>query len=370
MKNILLSVERRANLAPKVQKEIPYKEFKNAYIRADKSFWKTYKASLKSSHIRVFPSFYYKLIGVRLLRFLGLKEKTRKHSHFFGVALHWYFIKKKYLPIQADIIYKKPHTAILIYTKEKYVVKVAFSKNEQSRLKNEIFHQCAARKISSTKIFIPEILQEYHDEQFSFKKEVYVPGKKLNFSIVNNIEKHYSKVFAFMTDFYLANGITQKPVKEIYKKNQEILEFIRNHDYGNYIVSVSEKLISENKEVLLIQTHGDLSHHNVLYYDKELFIIDWGEAEYTLMHKDFYSSSYYPIEEYEKLLVRGRMNQELLYSFDEQLFIGKFISLLDYISQRWQNGNPSFKVYRKMKSMNKKLLKIAAKDQLIKKFNY
>lgn len=313
---------------------VPYKQFRKVWIRADISFWKIYFSVLKYSDIQFFPSISFKKWGVWLKALLKFRKGKRKKKPPIGIGMIWTWKEKIYLPIHADIIYIKGDVSVLVYKKSSSdcVIKIAHTLKAKNKLIKEIIQQKIALEIKSNLITIPEIIQVKQDNIF-FKRESYFRGKKLNYNSKSNLNRQYKKVFSFMVEFYLLHPIVMKSVGEVYQNNSCVIELIENQPKGHLVLKFFRELSQKDKKLIFIQTHGDLSHFNILYKKTTTAIIDWGESEFTFLYKDFLNSSYFPKNEYQLLIERAELDSNLLFNFEEQLFLGRFIKMHNRVSE-------------------------------------
>src|SRR5690606_6018367 len=103
------------------------------------------------------------------------------------LSFNWFFLKKEYFPLQADLIYHRHHHAILIYAKEMQVVKIGLTGWGKVKLQSEMDSQRCAFNIQQNKIIIPFIFKIHNQDDTMFYVQQLVEGKKLSFKNRNRL---------------------------------------------------------------------------------------------------------------------------------------------------------------------------------------
>lgn len=278
MKNyidILQRVEYQVDFLSKNAVDIPYKKVGDVWIKANHSLIKTYQKTLKNSELPIFPDSGYKTWGVFILSKLKGKEIKTNFKKLLGIGLNWRFLKKEYVPLQADILYYRTRAIVMVYTTERKVVKVALTKPGQRDMANETESQRTASAIAIPGISVSKIIQEFHDNGLDFTVEEYFIGKKQSFKDKKILEKNYAKVFDFMIEFYFKYPIELESLYDSRFLNHEFVEeYIKNVEGGETLLSIYKKLSVKEKKIIKCQIHGDLNHRNVLSNENQLCIID------------------------------------------------------------------------------------------------
>lgn len=312
------------------QDKIPYKRLDKIWIRADKPLSEIYRKSLNHSELQFYPSIDYKVWANWILTQLKLRKGKYKFSKLMGIQLNWLLIKKVYLPLHADIIYYRYHAAIMVYTSQEpnKVIKVALTKWGKTIMQTEIESQKLAGSIESKGIFIPAIVMDSHDEQLSCSVEEFFKGKKQSFKNKVILQGNYHKVFQFMLEFYLSNPIELKCLSDSeFLNHKEVENLIRNQENGETVIRIFKKLNAENKKMILCRIHGDLSHSNILADADKVCIIDWGKSKHHYLARDLDNSSYNTADIYEEFVTNAKIDKKEIYSYEEQLFLARFVEM-------------------------------------------
>lgn len=342
--------------------KLPYKRFNQVWIMADKPLKEIYSQSLKHSELQLYPSTKYKAWGLWLLTRLKLKKSSHKLSKLLGINLKWSFIKSTYLPLRADVIYYRYHAIIMVYTSlnPRKVIKLALTKWGKVLMESEIESQRLASALKSKDVFIPAILKYCDKESIDFSVEEYFEGKRQSFEDKVFLETNYQKVFQFLLEFYLSNPIELQDLSESeFLGHDFVEEFIRKRDNGEEVLSIFKKLHSKKKRMILSRIHGDLNHNNILSNGEQVCIIDWGKSKHHYLARDLDNSSYNTKGVFKELIKRAEIDEELIYSYDEQLFLGRFIELNRLIYNGITRKTISKDLYIWTKSQNALLLKMS-----------
>ncbi len=328
--HLLKKIEKLAHISDSEKSFKPYKEFKKVWIRADKPLRIIYKKNLQNSELHFFPNKNYRVWGVWILKLFGFKKTNRKLQKLLGIGLNWKFLKKQNLPLEADLIYYRHHTAILVYkgAEHRKVIKVALTKVGQTIMQPETNSQRLAASIQSKNIFIPAILQEYKDGDIYFTVEQYFEGKRQSFKNKKTLIANYHKVFEFLMKFYLKNPIQLKDLSESKFLNHTFVEgFIEKRNRGTEVLNIFKHLYSKRKKMILCVIHGDLNHNNILYDGSTVCIIDWGKSKLHYLSEDLDNTSYDTRSFYKEFIKKADIKNSEVYSYHEQLFLGRFVEL-------------------------------------------
>lgn len=127
IKNKLQDVERLFGITIKSEKlGIPYKRFNQTLIRADKPIMDIYASTLKNSELQFFVNKNVKAWVVYILNSF-LKKKKQPLKNLLGIKRVWRFLEVIDMPLHADIVYFRQRAVVMVYSKEKRVVKVALT---------------------------------------------------------------------------------------------------------------------------------------------------------------------------------------------------------------------------------------------------
>src|SRR5690554_358108 len=121
----------------KNQDAIPYKYFGKSWVRADKPIMELYATCIKSSELQFYPNKNYKswiLYGLNIIKGKKNKQSVKK---LLGIRLTWGLTKPGNFPLLADIIYYRHPSIIMVYTREKIVVKAALTDWGKKCMNNE-----------------------------------------------------------------------------------------------------------------------------------------------------------------------------------------------------------------------------------------
>lgn len=363
---ILQQVEKDAALLKEgdYNSELAYKRFGKVWIRADKPIKEQYLKTLKYSELRFYPCTNYKAWALWILRVFKLKNSSLKLKELLGIGLYWPFLQTTYLPLHADIIYGRMPSIILIYTslKEQKVVKVALTKAGKIQMKFEITSQRLASSIESKDIFIPKILSEDHEDEIDYSIEEYFAGRKHSFKNKKKLEANYQKVFRYLMKFYLKNPIQLQSLSENRFLNHDFVEkFIYKQEHGDEVVAMYKNLYAKKKQMILCRIHGDLSHGNVLENNGKVCIIDWGKSKLHYLARDLDSSSYDTEDFYREFLEKASIDENKVYSYHEQLFLGRFIEMNRLIHNGIKRKTINNHLYNWVKLQNEVLMKMGEK---------
>lgn len=360
---ILQQVEKRAGLHTEADHsvELPYKRFGQVWIRADKPIGNLYAETIKHSELPFYPETNYKAWAVWLLKLFKLKKDRQKFGKLLGLGLNWHFLKTEYFPLRADIIYYRRHAIIMIYASldEKKVVKVALSNWGKVTMKSEIASQRLASSIKSKDVFIPSVIAEFHDGSMDFTIEEYFAGKRLTFKDKKALEANFHKVFQFLMEFYLKNPIElQYLSKSKYLNHNFVEEFVKAQDQGENVISIYKRLYAKKKQMILCRIHGDLNHNNILLNKDEICIIDWGKSKLHYLSRDLDNSSYDTEGFYKEFMKKAKIDESKVYSYKEQLFLGRFIEMSRRIHNKIKHKTITTQFYSWTKYQNELLIKM------------
>lgn len=328
--HLLQQAEELADIDNAKKSAFPYKRWGNVWIRADKSLKEIYAQTLQYSEERFYPSSDYKEWGVWFLRLFQTNKNRRSFTKLMGIRWNWVFLKTESLPLQADIIYCRKHTIVMVYTslKVRRVLKMAVTDRGKSLLKSEIDNQKLASSIESKEVFVPSVIKEFPFEGCDVKVEEYFQGKKQSFRNKKILEANYYKVFQFLIKFYLKNQIQLQSLSDNGSLNhKKVEEFIENQSQGSQVLSVCRNLFAKKKKMIKCMVHGDLSHHNILSNNDTVCIIDWGRSKFDYISRDLDNSSFNTQHVFDEFVVQAQINPSEIYSYWEQLFLGRFIDL-------------------------------------------
>lgn len=322
--------EKLSGITLKVREEIklPYKQFNQIWIKADRPVMELYATSLKASELQFYPIKNLKAWAKFGLDFLKGNTEKIVFKKLLGIRFNWRFTKSADLPFHADIIYYRQRAVVMVYTKKKRVLKIALTKQGKKDMDNEIISQRLASNILSEHIFIPTIIQELRNEDINFTVEEYFEGKRQSFKNKSVLEANYHKVFQFLLRFYLSAPIELQALSESKFLNHDFVEeFIRKQTHGAEVVSIFRKLYAKEKKMILCRIHGDLSHNNILSNSDQVCIIDWGKSKQHYLARDLDNSSYNTECVFDEFIERAHIDKRVIYSYKEQLFLGRFIEM-------------------------------------------
>ena len=326
--DILQRAEHLADFLPKNAGKRPYKIVDTVWIKGDLPLIKTYRKTLKNSELPVFPNPNFKTWGSLVLQKLKGKKTNSNFRKLLGFGLIWNLLKKEYVPLNADIIYYRKRAIVMVYTTEKKVIKVALCNAGKRDMGNEVESQRLATSIAMPGICVSEIIKEFHENDLDFTLEEYFVGKKQSFKDRKILEANYDKVFKFLIEFYLKNPIELEGLSDSQYLNHDFVEeYIQNLEDGEALVSIYKKLLSRGRKMIKCRIHGDLNHNNVLSNGNQICIIDWGQSKHNYLALELNNSSYITKGVFEKFIERAGMDRNEIYSYEEQLFLGRFIEM-------------------------------------------
>jgi|SRR5690554_237295 len=360
--DILQRAEHLAGFIPQNAGKRPYKIVDNVWIKGDLPLIKTYHKTLKNSELPVFPNPNFKTWGVFVLQ--KLKDRNTNHNFrkLLGYGLSWSFLKKEYVPLNADIIYYRQRAVVMVYTEAKRVLKIAVTKQGKKDMDNEVISQRMASNIPSEYIFIPSIIQELRNEDIDFTVEEYFEGKRQTFKNKSVLEANYHKVFQFLLKFYLSAPMELQALSESKFLNHDFVEeFIRKQTHGAEVVSIFRKLYAKEKKMILCRIHGDLNHNNILSNSDQVCIIDWGKSKQHYLARDLDNSSYNTECVFDEFIERAHIDKRVIYSYKEQLFLGRYIEMNRLIHNGIVRKTITASLYNWTKSQNLKLKEMGDK---------
>src|SRR5690554_3040429 len=360
--DILQRAEHLAGFIPQNAGKRPYKIVDNVWIKGDLPLIKTYHKTLKNSELPVFPNPNFKTWGVFVLQ--KLKDRNTNHNFrkLLGYGLSWSFLKKEYVPLNADIIYYRQRAVVMVYTEAKRVLKIAVTKQGKKDMDNEVISQRMASNIPSEYIFIPSIIQELRNEDIDFTVEEYFEGKRQTFKNKSVLEANYHKVFQFLLKFYLSAPMELQALSGSKFLNHEFVEeFIRKQTHGAEVVSIFRKLYAKEKRMILCRIHGDLSHNNILIGNDKVCIIDWGKSKQHYLARDLDNSSFDTEDTYNNFVKQAKIDDSEVYSYREQIFLARFIEMSRLIHNGIKRNTSTPYLYSLTKSENMRLLKMGQK---------
>lgn len=356
----LQKAEQHAGFLPHTTVITPYKIVGDVWIKANYSLIKTYQKTLKNSELPIFPDSGYKTWGVFILSKLKGKETKTNFKKLLGIGLNWRFLKKEYVPLQADILYYRTRAIVMVYTTERKVVKVALTKPGQRDMANETESQRTASAIAIPGISVSKIIKEFHDNGLDFTVEEYFIGKKQSFKDKKILEKNYAKVFDFMIEFYFKYPIELESLYDSRFLNHDFVdEFIQNQEEGETVFSIYKMLFAKERKIIKCRIHGDLNHRNVLSNGNQLCIIDWGQSKLNYLALELNNSSYNTKHVFEKFIERAEIEQKEIYSYEEQLFLARYIEMNRSIHNRIKRNKLTHQLPALVDKEIKKLLKMS-----------
>lgn len=342
----------------------PYKHFDRVWIKADKPLAEIYNKTIRYSELRFYPNTNYKAWVVWILMNFKLKKGSRKLSYLLGFGYKWPFVKPVYLPLEADIIYYRYHTIIMVYTasNRKKVIKVALTPWGKTMMKSEAQSQRLANLIPSKDVVVPAILNEVHREDLNFSVEVYFEGRRNSLKDKRLLKSSYYKVFQFMLELYLSNPIELQNLSENkFLGHGFVEEFLSDQDQTKVVMTTFKKLFAIEKKMILCRIHGDLSNNNILVSGDKVCIIDWGKSKHHYLAHDLDNSSYNTQEVYAEFNRRAQMDDDAIYPYHEQLFLGRFIELNRLIHNGIKRKTMTPYFYSSIKQQTEVLRKMAEK---------
>lgn len=347
----------------KKQDKFPYKQYRGAWVKADSSIAKLYKKSLKYSEIQFYPNKSYKSWGVWFLTKLGFKKGTIELSSLLGILVNWPFLKINKLPLQADVIYYRKHTAVLIYAtlEIKKVIKVALSKHGQELIKSQIEGQKTAGKLNSEEVCVPKIMKKHVSNDLVFIVEELYIGKKQTFNDREKLQLNYGRAFKFLIDVYLSHPIElQYPSENKYLNHDFVETYIKTSLVeGDLLMAIYKDLNDKQKQLILCQIHGDLNHTNLLSNNNNLCIIDWAGFKHYYLVGDLENSNYNTEPIFNEFVERAGLNRDGIHIYNEQLFFKDFIEMSSVIYTALNKGTISNKANSRIKLYHKRLIKIS-----------
>jgi len=341
---------------------IPYKRFDQVWIKADKPVMEIYATTLKNSELQFYVSKNLKAwvrFGLSILKSKNNKQILMK---LLGVRVVWRFLEKVDFSLYADIIYYRQRAVVMVYNKEKKVVKFALTQRGKKDLRNEVISQRLASTIPSKQVFIPKIIKEFRNEDVEFTVEEYFEGKRQTFKNKSVLEANYHKVFQFLLKFYLSAPMELQALSGSKFLNHEFVEeFIRKQTHGAEVVSIFRKLYAKEKRMILCRIHGDLSHNNILIGNDKVCIIDWGKSKQHYLARDLDNSSFDTEDTYNNFVKQAKIDDSEVYSYREQIFLARFIEMSRLIHNGIKRNTLTPYLYSLTKSENMRLLKMGQK---------
>ncbi|MGB3342515.1 MAG: phosphotransferase [Aequorivita sp.] len=339
----------------------PYRCFNQIWIKADKPVMEIYATTLKNSELQFYTSKNLKAWAIYVLnRLKGKKKQSLKN--LLGIKMVWRFLEIVDLRLHADIIYFRQHAVVMVYNKEKRVIKVALTQRGKRDMANEVESQNLASSIACENVYIPSIIQEFHKDDIDFTVEEYFEGKRQSFKNRGLLEANYYKVFQFLLKFYLSAPIELEVLSESKFLNHEFVEeFISKQAHGNEIISIFKKLYAKEKRMIRCRIHGDLNHNNVLYEGDRVCIIDWGGSKHHYLFSDLDNASFDTQVVFEQFIELSKIDTERVYPYYEQLFLEIFIEMCRWIHNGIQRKTIGPGFYKWIDIKGKRLLEISEK---------
>src|SRR5690606_18553513 len=194
--------------------------------RADKPLRELYASSIKTLDVQFFPERKFTAWVLYLLNFLKRRKRNTSLYSLLGIRATWKLLKVADFRLNADIIYSRQHSVVMIYSvvDKKKVIKLATTNRGKRDMRNEVVSQNLAGSIDFKDVFIPAILQEYHKDNLDFTVEDYFEGEKQSFKNRRVLEANYHKVFQFLLKFYLKNPIELQSLTENKFLNHHFVE--------------------------------------------------------------------------------------------------------------------------------------------------
>lgn len=338
-----------------------FKRFGNTWIKADKSLKEVYN-TIQYSELPWGMNTTYTVWGKWFLRLFKRNRKNVKAIKLFGIKNLWNFTSSVYQELQADIIYIRSTTIILIYaTLEKpRVVKIAFTKNSIKLTINEIQAHKIAFKTKHLGIVIPDIYHSEMEDKSMLVIEEYLRGKKQSFKDNERLQSSYKRVFPFMIKHYLNNPIELKPLSEIsLLKKEAVLREVAEKKEGKFMIDIVNHLKEKNKNLIRCCVHGDLNHNNVLSCpDGNIAIIDWALSKHDYIYKDLKISKIDTESFFYNFIEKAKLTNKNIYDYHEQFFLGLFIYNCRLIARTHRKAVAD-RIHRFIESNHKKLIDLA-----------
>lgn len=340
---------------------IPYRRFNQIWIKADRPIVDIHATTLQNSELQFYASKNLKAWALYVLnRLKGKKKQSLKN--LLGIKISWRFLGEVDLPLLADIIYFRQHSIVLVYAHEKKVIKVALTNRGRRDMNNELESQRLASSILSEDIFIPSIIQEFHQDDIDFTVEDYFEGKRQSFNDKKLLETNYYKVFQFLLKFYLSAPIEIQELSESKFLNHDFVEeFIRKQNHGEEVISIYKSLYAKKKKMILCRIHGDLNHNNVLSNKDAVCLIDWGRSKHHYLFRDLDNASLDTEPIYEQFIELSKIDSNEVYPYYEQLFLENFIEMCRWVYNGIRRNTIGPGIYNWIDAKNKRLIKISKK---------
>jgi aminoglycoside phosphotransferase len=186
---------------------------------------------------------------------------------------------------------------ILSCEKGKFVIKIAEGNNRINELKKEIDLLYLLKDYMN----VPKVLLCSDFQDFYFFLMNFIDGnkpKKFDEFILRQMALALKKIhnFSYKNEFVDFDKLIKIAEKNMLENRLDITEFLEYKNLGNpdEILQYLKSNTPIAKSCLL---HGDFRPKNMLFVDKDLFVLDWGLAFYGDIYYDFAIIKYYFTEE-------------------------------------------------------------------------
>ncbi len=354
--NMLSRVENIAQLSLKKSNLKTYRIYGNLLI---KSTLRNNSPLLKNNEIQFLPNINLKHWVLWFLSKLKIKNNRITLRSLLGLYLCWPFLKKIQLPLSADIIFYRLPVSVLLYDKKENskVIKVALKESGKLKNKNEMESLLSASKIKHQKVMVPKIEFEHDDDGLNFFVQDFFVGKQLDFK--DDLSNIFNNIFDFLLKFYILKGIELNDINENRFLNHTFVEdYICSQRRGKEVVEIYKRLLHKDKRMLWGWVHGDLSHHNILYNQDQICIIDWGKSKKNYLAVDLDITNFRTNNVFDAIIYESGIDKESIYTLNEQIFIKRFAEVNRLVHNGIKRKTLSATFYKWVENQNEILLSI------------
>jgi len=313
----------------------------------------------KNNEIRLLPSINLKHWALWFLNKLKIKNSKITLRSLLGLYLCWPFLKKIQLPLSADIIFYRLPVSVLLYDKKENskVIKVALKESGKLKNNNEMESLLSASKIKHQKVKVPKIELEHDDDGLNFFVQDFFVGKQLDFK--DDLSNIFNNIFDFLLKFYILKGIELNDINENRFLNHTFVEdYICSQKRGKEVVEIYKRLLRKDKRMLWGWVHGDLSHHNILYNQDQICIIDWGKSKKNYLAVDLDITNFRTNDVFDAIIYESGIDKESIYTLNEQIFIKRFAEVNRLVHNGIKRKTLSNTFYKWVENQNEVLLSI------------
>jgi serine/threonine protein kinase len=354
--NMLSRVENIAQLSLKKNNFNTYLIYGNLLIN---STLRKNSPLLKNNEIQFLPNINLKHWVLWFLSKLKIKNNKITLRSLLGFYLCRPFLKKTQLPLNTDIIFYRFHNAIMLYDflEKGKVLKVALSDwgKVKINIEREVLHNIS--KFKHHKVKVPLIILDNDDVDANFFVQDFFEGNQL--TIKDDLSEVFELVFDFLKKFYVSDGIELKSIYENPFLNHTFVEdYIISQKGGKEVVEIYKRLLRKDKRMLWGWVHGDLSHHNILYNQDQICIIDWGKSKKNYLAVDLDITNFRTNDVFDAIIYESGIDKESIYTLNEQIFIKRFAEVNRLVHNGIKRKTLSNTFYKWVENQNEILLSI------------